>query len=111
MKKQKEKARRTARAFFVGCRAGSVHHHRVLCQFGVAFQRVFHFFLGGRVLLPGGDALLEQFGPQAVQVDLFAERLSTISNPWRASTGWPSAMSVPTWESGSRWTTAKVSES
>ena len=49
-----------------------VHHHRLLGQAGVALERVFDFFLGGGVLLPRLDLLLEHFGPRAVQIDLFA---------------------------------------
>jgi hypothetical protein len=36
---------------------------------------VFHFFLGGRVELPGIDLLLEQLGPGAVQVHLLVGAL------------------------------------
>jgi len=43
--------------------AMSVHDDRLLGQAGVAFQRVFDFFLRGGVLLPGLDLLLEHFGP------------------------------------------------
>ncbi|MEN9624406.1 MAG: hypothetical protein RJB17_1201 [Pseudomonadota bacterium] len=43
--------------------AASVHHHRLLGQAGVTLEGVFDFFLGGGVLLPGLDLLLEHFGP------------------------------------------------
>ena len=52
-----------------------MNHHRVLCQASVPVQRVFHFFLRGRVALPGQDLLLEHLGPGAIQVHLFARAL------------------------------------
>lgn len=52
-----------------------MHHYRVLRQTSVPVQRVFHFFLRGRVALPGQDLLLEHLGPGAIQIHLFARAL------------------------------------
>ena len=52
-----------------------MHDHRVLRQFGVAGQGVLDFFLGRHALLPGGDGLLKQLGPQPIEIDLFARAL------------------------------------
>ena len=58
---------------------------RLLGQARVGIENFLRLFLGGGVLLPGEDLLLEHFGPGAIQIHLLPERLSTISKPWRGS--------------------------
>ena len=53
----------------------SVDNDRLLGQARVAFEGVLDLFLGGAVLLPGLQLLLEQFGPGAIEVDLLARAL------------------------------------
>ena len=62
-------------ALGAAARPRSVNEDGRVRQFGVALERVFDFFLRGRVELPGGDLLLEQFGPGPVEVDLLAGAL------------------------------------
>src|SRR5207253_1315472 len=54
---------------------GSMHHERVLREFGVAVQGLLDLFLGRRVQLPGIDLALECLRPRAVEVDLLVGAL------------------------------------
>jgi hypothetical protein len=52
-----------------------MQRNRGIGEAAVAFQRVLDFFLGGGILCPGTQALLEHFGPRTIQVNLFARAL------------------------------------
>ena len=66
-----------------------MHDERVLRQFGVAVERLFDFFLRGRVQLPGIDLALEGFGPKVME-ELKAG-LATITLPEPSPAPEPSA--------------------
>lgn len=53
-----------------GSLAASVDDQRVLREFSITVECVFHLLLGGRVQLPSVDLLLEGLGPLTIQVYL-----------------------------------------